>query len=135
MDYDQILNTLKNVDWNEFATYNIDTCLQILYTKIMATADNLCPLKELTFSKDKPICLTHDLIVLMKNRDSCLKLYAIVKKEEDKIPMRLARNTTNMAVKAVRADYIKEQLETHRYDPKTFWKNISDILPNKRSIV
>ena len=74
----------------------------------MAMADTLCPLKEFKFSKNKRIWLIHDLITYMKNRDESLKQYAKTKTKENKIKMRKARNSTNVAVKAARADYIKE---------------------------
>ena len=133
IEYEQILDMLNTYNWDDFATNNIDVCWEIMYSNIMSTADKLCPLKEFKFSKNKSVWLTHDLITLMNHRDECLKQYARTKTEEDKIKMRKARNSTNIAVKAARADYIKEQLETHRNDPKKFWKNISEIIPNRKS--
>ena len=133
IEYQQISDMLNNHDWDDFALNDIDMCWELMHSKIMAVTDTLCPLKEFKFSKDKPIWLTHDLINLMKNRDESLKQYAKTKTEEDKIKMRKARNSTNIAVKAARADYIKEQLETQRNDPKKFWKNISEVIPNKKS--
>ena len=121
LEYDQISDMLFNEDWNDFANHDIDACWHIMYTNIINITDILCPIKEI-----KPIWLTHDLIVLMKNRDSCLKQYTKTKREEDKIRMRMARNTANVAVKAARADYIKEQLKIHCNDPKKFWKNIKN---------
>ena len=47
--------------------------------------------------------------------------------------MRRIRNMVNIVVKNSRADFIKDQLETHKNDPKKFWKNISKIIPNKNS--
>ena len=91
---------LNTYNWDDFATNNSDVCWEIMYSNIMSTADKLCPLKEFKFSKDKPVWFTHDLIILMKHRDECLKQYARTKTEEDKIKMRKARNSTNVAVKA-----------------------------------
>ena len=45
--------------------------------------------------------------------------------------MRNARNLAN--VKMARADYIKEQLNNFRNDPKEFWKKIADIIPNSKT--
>ena len=71
-------------------------------------------------------------MLLMKERDRCLRKYAKTRLEIDKMEMRLIRNLVNISVKNSRADYIKDQLETHKNDPKKFWKNITKIIPNKK---
>ena len=106
----QVSDILTIRNWNDFANNDIDTCWDIMYTNIMAATNTLCPLKEFKFSKDKPIWLTHDLIVLMKNRDNCLRKYTKTKKETDKFKMRKARNLTNIAVKLLEQIISKSNL-------------------------
>ena len=104
-----------------------------MYNRIIVAADKLCPIKEFKFSNNKPKWLTNDLIAIMRDRDNRLKQYYNTKSEEDKVKMRQARNLANISVKMARADYIKDQLNTHKNDPKKFWKNIAEIIPNKKS--
>ena len=66
-------------------------------------------------------------------RVRCLKCFLKSKLENDKIEMRRMRNLVNIAVKNARADYIRDQLETHKNDPKKFWKELNAIIPNKKS--
>ena len=130
---DQFIDFFNKYSWEEFASHDIDTCWDIMYNRITAAADFYCPIKDFKFSKDKPIWLTNDLIAIMKERDRCFIDYSLAKTEENKAKMRRARNLANVSVKLARADYIKEQLNTHKNDPKKFWKNIAEIIPNSKS--
>ena len=104
-----------------------------MFDRIMTVTECLCPIRDFKFSNEKPIWLTNELIAIMKERDRCLTQYLKTKSEADKINMRKARNLSNISVKMARADYIKDQLNTHKNDPKKFWKNIAEIIPNSKS--
>ena len=42
------------------------------------------------------------------------------------------RNECNRLVRKARARYIQEQTENYSNDPKAFWMNIRDVLPNSK---
>ena len=69
----------------------------------------------------------------MKERDRCLQIRLKSKSEIDKKKMRRMRNMVNTAVKNARADFVKEQLETYKNDPKMFWKELNTLIPNRKS--
>ena len=104
-----------------------------MYDRIMATADRFCPTKEFKFSNEKPVWLTNELIALLKERDRCLTQYQKTKNDLDNVNMRKARNLANISIKMARGDYIKDQLNTNKNDPKKFWRNIAEIIPNSKS--
>ena len=133
LDLQQFTDYLSQYEWTDFAINDIDICWDIIYNRIMAAADHLCPIREFNFSNDKPNWLTNDLIAIMKERDRCLLQFSACKTEENKAKMRRARNLANISIKMARADYIKEQLNTHKNDPKKFWKRIAEIIPNSKS--
>ena len=133
LNEDRLTDLLNDYDWEEIAGLNVDDGWNVMYTRIMNVVDTLCPIKTFKFSRDKPNWLKNDIILLMKERDRCLRKYSKTHLETDKTNMRKIRNLVNISVKNARADYIKEKLETHKNDPKKFWKHISEILPNKKS--
>ena len=133
LNEEHLENMLNEQDWNDFADKSIDAGWNIMFNRIKNTIDVLCPMKDFQFSNDKPDWLTNDIILLMKERDRCLRKYAKSKLEKDKIDMRKIRNLVNISVKNARAEYIKEKLETHKNDPKKFWKHISTIIPSNKA--
>ena len=69
----------------------------------------------------------------MKERDRLLKVYQRTKQERDKKEMRKFRNLVNISIKNARADFVKDQLETHKDDPKKFWKELNTLIPNSKA--
>ena len=39
----------------------------------------------------------------------------------------------NISIKNARADFVKDQLETHKDDPKKFWKELNTLIPNSKA--
>ena len=126
---------LDEHDWNDIVNMNVDVGWEIMIDRIKNVIDLLCPVKTFKFSDNKPKRLTNDIILLMRERDRCLRKFTKSRLEQDEISMRKARNLSNLAVKNAKSEYIKEQLETYKNDPKKFWKHIASIIPNKKSIV
>ena len=133
LDVDQLTNMLNGFDWTGFPNMDIDGGWNVMFDRIKDTINVLCPTKNFKFSNEKPAWLTNDIIILMKERDRCLRKYAKTRLDRDKIDMRKTRNLVNITVKNARIEYIKEKLETHKNDPKKFWKHISNIIPNNKT--
>ena len=117
------LNRLTNV--NDQWDYFFDT--------VKNSLDLMCPVREFSFKKEKPPWLTHDLIELIKDKDHLLTRARKSKKEDDKINARHARNLVNALIKRARSDFVREQLDTHRNDPKKFWEIIKTVFGNNSS--
>ena len=125
LNEEQLALLLNNHDWTGFADYNVDKEWDIIYDRIKSAIDTLCPVKEFKFSNDKPDWLTNDIILLMKERDRCLRKYAKTKLENDKIEMRKIRNLVNISVKNARASYIKVTHNTCSLHLATHFQNQS----------
>ena len=100
---------------------------------IINILETVCPEKTFKFAKNRPSWLTNDLINLTKERDRSLKVYQKSKQENDKKEMRRLRNLVNLSVKNARADFGKDQLKTHKDDPKKFWKELNTLIPNSKT--
>ena len=71
--------------------------------------------------------MTHDLLELIKDKDYLLKKARKSKLDTDKANARQARNLVNSLIKRARSDYVKEQLDANRNDPKKFWEVIKNV--------
>ena len=117
---DELREKLLDFDWIDFGENDIDTCWNIMYTRIDSVVNKLCPMKDFKFAKAKPKWMSDDLIELMKNRDASLKQYLKTRKEDDKKEMRRMRNMVNIAIRNARNEYVKNQLETHQKTLRNF---------------
>ena len=88
MDKDTLSDRLSSFEWHNFANNDIDTCWNIMSERMNCVVNELCPIKNFKFARERPKWMTDDLIELMKNRDIALKNYIKTKKDEDKIEMR-----------------------------------------------
>ena len=53
-------------------------------------------------------------------------------KEADWVAAREARNRVGRDLENLRADFLKNQQEANKNDPKKFWSTISSIFPGKK---
>ena len=68
-----ITTLLHEYDWNDLNDMDIDSCWNIMYKRILHVVDSLCPVeKKKSVSNDKPIWLTNNLMLLMKEWDRCM---------------------------------------------------------------
>ena len=116
-----IMNNMNDVNekWGHF------------YTSVDSELNKICPIREFCFKKDKPPWLTNDLLELIKDKDYLLKKARKSKLDIDKANARQARNLVNSLIKRVRSDYVKEQLDANRNDPKKFWEVIKNVFGDK----
>ena len=70
---------------------------------------------------------------MANDRDRAWEIAKLSGTEEDWAVARYFRNMANNAVKAAKANYIKNELNNNRTDPKKFWMNIKDVLPDSSS--
>ena len=92
-----------------------------------------CPLKTFRSKELSPVWLTHDVIMLSLDRDRAWAKALQSDDENDWALARRLRNWANNAVKAAKANFLRNELETNHKDPKKFWRNIKDVLPDQSS--
>ena len=127
-------NLIINAEWNSFllqetVTGKWNEMLKIIYKSI----DNLCPIKSFKIKQIKEAWITPQLLELIKDKDHALKK---AKKKKDpelwKNAKRLRNNCTKR-LRDARAEFIKDRLDQNMGDSKKFWKNIQEVIPNKKS--
>ena len=133
-DKDIFQTKLIDADWTLFdneitVTGKWNELLKIIYDSI----DNMCPVKVYRVKQDKEKWITPPLLELIKDKDYAMK---IAKRRGDPELWKIAKTLRNRCTKRLRkarADHIKENLDTNMGNSKKFWKNIQEVLPNRKS--
>ena len=69
--------------------------------------------------------MTNEAIEAIKDKDRALSKARRTGKKGDWAEAKRLRNKVGREVKNLRADYLKNQQETNRADPKKFWKTVA----------
>ena len=108
-------------------------CWDSLYGSLVTLADKIIPRKEYKVKTERPAWITDELLNLKNDRDYFFKKAKITGEEGDWFVARNLRNRVNIAMRSAKADFIKNQLDQSRNNPKKFWNLIqSEILPEER---
>ena len=125
---------LNALQWNElYATNNPTTAWSILYKAILNVIDIMCPQKIFNIKKMRDPWVSDELLEVLYEKDRLLKKAKRTKLEADWIKAKNARNNANNIARNAKSNFIKENLEIHKNDSKSFWKSINTILPNKNN--
>ena len=126
-------NNLVNSDWEGFCTHNDPTILwDIMERTILEQANYFCPLKHFRVKALREPWITNEAVESIRDKDKLLKKAKRTGREEDWVEARLARNRVGRDLENLRADFLREQQEVNKNDPKKFWKTISTIFPGKK---
>ena len=124
---------VQNADWT---AYDNETTVTGKWTELLnivnTIIDIMCPIKVYRVKQEKEKWITPALLVLIKDKDHALKL---AKKRNDPELWKVAKTIRNRCTKRLRqarADFIKENLDNNMGNSKKFWKNIQEVLPNKK---
>ena len=127
---DSLTNSIKSDFRNE---KDPNKCWDLMESFLCNFLDKNCPLKTFRTKDCTPAWVTNDLITLAKDRDRMWQQAILSNSEEDWILARRLRNWSNNAVKAAKANYVKNELNINSNDSKKFWRNIKNVLPEKSS--
>ena len=110
-----------------------NVCWELMENFLEGFLNVHCPKKVFRSKENTPAWLTHDLINLAKDRDAMWVQAARSNSEADWTTARQLRNWSNNAVKAAKANYVKNELNNTANDSKKFWRNIKNVLLGKNS--
>ena len=108
-------------------------CWELMESFLTKFLDSNCPIKTFRSKDSTPAWISHDIIILSKDRDAAWTKAKQTNNNEDWALARRLRNWANNSVKAAKADYLKGELAENRNNPKTFWRNIKNVLPDQSS--
>ena len=126
--------SVADADWTTFDNENTVTSKWKEMEKIIrGSIDVMCPIKEFRIKQVKEQWVTPPLLELIKDKDSAMKK---AKRKGDPELWKIAKDLRNRCTKRLRearAEYIKDKLKNNMGNSKKFWKNIQEVLPNKKS--
>ena len=123
---------LRGIDWDlKMDTTTAEAAWRTMYTEIKSEVDRICPIKKFTVRSQRPEWITNNLLEQMKDRDYFYRKAKKTGLEDDWNIAKHLRNTTNFNIRQAKSNYIINKLETHKDDPKKFWRTIKRVFPSK----
>ena len=99
---------------------------------ILVNIEEMCPMKTFKVAEFKEVWMTNEAIEAIKDKERALNKARTSGIVEDWLQAKLLRNRVGREVENLRADYLKNQQELHKNDPKKFWQTIASIVPGKK---
>ena len=127
---DNLTNEIKTKFRN---TQDPNECWELMEQFLTKFLDKFCPIKSFRTKENTPAWISHDIITLSKDRDSAWVRAKLSGREEDWAQAKQLRNWANNAIKAAKSDYLNNELKNNKHDPKKFWRNIKEVLPDESS--
>ena len=124
---------MTNKNWDEFYVNNDPNWLwDFMYKLILEGIERRCPMKTFKVAEFKEVWMTNEAIEAIKDKDRALCRARRTRREEDWNEAKRLRNRVGRDIENLRADYLKDQQETFKADPKKFWKSIASVIPGKK---
>lgn len=126
----EILHELLNsYNWGAYyASSDIDTAWDILYTVILKFANKLCPVKTFHIKRDRPPWFSDEITELSKNRDELFKTGKLQKNQVLLNEASYLRNTLKRDITELKNDYFTQFMTTNQDNVNKFWTTMNEIL-------
>ena len=123
---DILQHNVWDVYWN---TNSRDVELLWSYIKIIITeiADIHCPVRRMKISNDSPHWMCKEIIECIHQKDDLHRKAMYTNKSIDWCAYRAMRKEVKVTIMKAKEEYIKDQLENSKNNPRKFWRNINEI--------
>ena len=133
-DREVFQDRLMTQNWdNYFEERDPNLLWEIMESIIMREVDLMCPMKSFKVSEKREPWITNEALEAIKDKDRILNRARRTGKQEDWDLARRERNRVGRDLEILRRDFLKQQQEEHKSDPKEFWKVVTSIVPNKKT--
>ena len=102
-------------------------------SNIRKIIDEMCPIKKLKVRELQEPWLTHYLIESIYERKNLQRRAKRSHNQEDWVRAKRARNDLKQAFKRAKADFVWDNSDRYNKDPKTFWDQINQVIPQNNS--
>ena len=126
---------LLAINWEEqFQLQNPNLAWDFFISNLLPILNEICPIKKSKCTTNsRPPWITHELIELANDRDKAMRIAKRAPLAPNIAHAKALRNESKLAFKRVREEYIKNQLDEHKNDPKKFWSELENIIPGKKN--
>ena len=133
-DIPTLHNTLDSINWNTFLNEKDPNKMWDIYLEnITNKIDTLYPVKNYHINQQKESWINDELMHMIIEKDRLMLQAKIENTEMAWNIAKQARNRTKNCIQRAKKLYISDTLETNKNNPKSFWRSINQILPNKKN--
>ena len=124
---------LTGRDWGEFfESRDPDLLCGKMENIIQEEIERMCPIKSFKVAAVSEPWITNEALEAIKDKDRLLRKAKRSGLERDWEEAKRVRNRVGRDLEIMRADFLKQQQQIHRADPKKFWSTVSSIIPGNR---
>lgn len=135
-DYEYLETKLNKIDWGYVKKEKNPSFLwDRIFHDCLTVVNRLYPFREFTVRNNRPKYLDDEIIQLGKDRDVAFERAAMTKSPTDWELAVKARRKENSVVRMSKYNYINNNIEDSKGDPKKFWRQVRQLIPNIKSQV
>lgn len=124
---------VENTNWLDMlAIEDPNTMWEKMFSKFIDILNDTCPLRTFTVTRDRPTYISHEIIMLGKERDKLFKIARKSNLDTDWLAARRQRQVVNYAIRKAKSCFFKEKLNKCKGDSKKFWATVKQIIPDIR---
>ena len=132
-DKERFQRKLLDSNWEEFdAVEDPNRLWELMENKILEVIEGMCPIKKFRVTEGREPWLTNEALEAIKDKDRILRRAKRSGKEADWVEAKRVRNRVGRDLELLRADFLKQQQEEFKSDPKKFWRVIASVIPGKK---
>ena len=133
-DLPTLYNTIDAIDWRTFLNENDQNKMWNIYLEnVTQKIDTLYPIKYYHINQQKESWINDELMHMIIEKDQLMLQAKIENTESAWNIAKQAKNRTKNVIQRAKSAYIFNTLETNKNNPKTFWRSINNIIPNKKN--
>ena len=133
-DVDHFKNLFDLIDWENFFNCSApDVLWDILYERIQEILEVMCPYKKILVREEKTLWFTNEIYECIKKRANYVKLFRATGNSDVFEISKYFRNKCNRLIREAKSNYIKNNLDVNRGNPKKFWRCLNAILKDNNS--
>ena len=130
---DILHRNLDLIDWTSFIEAIDPNLMWSIYLKnITDQIDKLYPILNYNINQQKEPWINDEIMHMIIEKDRLLSQARLLNTEDAWTIAKQAKNRTKNYITRAKSNYISESLEINKQNPKTFWRTINDLLPNKK---
>ena len=125
-------NKLDQIDWTSYEESNDPNMMWNIYLQnITQHIDDLYPIRNFHINQKKEPWVNDEIMHMIIEKDRLLLQAKLSNTDNAWKLAKQAKNRTKNLIQRAKSNYISDTLETNKQNPKTFWRTINNLLPNK----
>ena len=132
---EQYQTSLKeDPQWTSYwLSHDVNVKWKIFHEIVMRCADLYCPLVQMRLNTDSEGWLTKEVIEAIFEKNRKYKIARRSRSAEDWTSFKIQRKYARKLLLNTKEEFLKNQLEIHRANPRNFWRKLNGIIGNSKN--